>query len=292
MDIVWIDEDRCTCCGLCIPVCVRGILEEREGTVRVTDSTQCILCGHCKAICPEDAPQLPSLNAEEFGPAPGREDLPQPEGLMGLFRSRRSTRIFQKKAVEKEKLERIIQAGRFAPTGGNRQPLQYVVLHSAEKIERIRTMATEALVDQAKIIEKAIETARGKDEPLPAKYEVRQLYAPRWREMSDLIKQGIDRLFFHAPALVTCHASTLEAVTPEVDAGLSAMQMILMAEALNLGTCFCGFFVFATEESHELRKALEIPEDHKVPFSFMVGYPDVTFSRVVSRNPARVRWLS
>jgi len=292
MEIVWIDEDRCTLCGLCIPVCVRRILEEREGTVRVTDSTQCILCGHCKAICPEDAPQLPSLNAEEFGPAPGQEDLPRLEQLMALFRSRRSTRIFQKKAVEKEKLERIIQAGRFAPTGGNRQPLQYVVLHSAEKIERIRTMAIEALVDQAKIIEKAIETARGTDEPLPAKYEVRQLYAPRWREMADLIKQGIDRLFFHAPAFIICHASPLEAVTPEVDAGLSAMQMILMAEALELGTCFCGFFVFATEESPDLRKALEIPEDHSVPFSFMVGYPDVTFSRLVSRNPARVRWLS
>jgi nitroreductase/NAD-dependent dihydropyrimidine dehydrogenase PreA subunit len=292
MEIVWIDKDRCTCCGLCIPACVRRILEEREGTVTVTDSTQCMLCGHCKAICPEDAPQLPTLNAAEFGPAPGREGLPRLEQLMALFRSRRSTRIFQEKAVEKEKLEGIIQAGRFAPTGGNRQPLQYVVLHSAEKIERIRTMAIEALVDQAKIIEKAIETARGTDEPLPVKYEVRQLYVPRWREMPDLMKQGIDRLFFHAPALIICHASPLEAVTPTVDAGLSAMQMILVAETLELGTCFCGFFVFAVEESPDLQKALKIPKDHSVPFSFMVGYPDVTYSRLVSRNPARVRWLS
>ena len=291
MEIVWIDEDRCTLCGLCIPVCVRRILEEREGTVRVTDSTQCILCGHCKAICPEDAPQLPSLNTEEFGPVPHREDLPQAEQLMASFRSRRSIRIFQKKAVEKEKLERIIQAGRFAPTGGNRQPLQYVVLHSAETIQRIRTMAIQALVDQAKMIEEAIKRTEEKGEPLPVEYQVRQLYVPRWREMADLNKQGIDRLFFHAPALIICHFSPLEAVTAEVDSGLSAMQMNLMAEALELGTCFCGFFVFAIQESVELRKVLEIPEDHRVPLSFMVGYPDVTFSRLVSRNPARVRWL-
>ena len=291
MEIVWIDEDRCTLCGLCIPVCVRRILEEREGTVGVTDSTRCMLCGHCKAICPEDAPQLPSLNTEEFGPAPRQEDLPRAEQLMALFRSRRSIRIFQDKAVEKEKLERMIQAGRFAPTGGNRQPLQYVVLHSAEGIERIRTMAIEALVDQADKIEDAIETARQTDEALPVEYEVRQLYPPRWREMADLIKQGIDRLFFHAPALVICHFSPVEAVTAEVDSGLSAMQMILMAEALELGTCFCGFFVFAVDESPELRKALEIPEDHSVPFSFIVGYPDVTYSRLVSRKPATVSWL-
>ena len=291
MKIVWIDEDRCTLCGLCIPVCVRRILEEREGTVRVTDPTECILCGHCKAICPEDAPQLPSLNTEEFGPVPRQEDLPQADQLMALFRSRRSTRIFQKRAVEKEKLERIIQAGRFAPTGGNRQSLQYVVLHSAETIQRIRTMATEALVDQAKMIEEAIERTEERGEPLPVEYQVRQLYVPRWREMADLNKQGIDRLFFHAPALIICHFSPLEAVTAEVDSGLSAMQMNLMAEALELGTCFCGFFVFAIQESAELRKVLEIPKDHRVPLSFMVGYPDVTFSRLVSRNPARVRWL-
>jgi len=291
MEIVWIDEDRCTLCDLCIPVCVRRILEEREGTVRVTDSTQCILCGHCKAICPEDAPQLPSLNTEEFIPVPRQEDLPQPEQLMALFRSRRSIRIFQLKAVEKEKIERIIQAGRFAPTGGNRQPLQYVVLHSAERIQTIRTMAIEALVGQAKKIESAIERTRKRDEPLPVKYQLRQFYAPRWREMADLQKQGIDRLFFHAPVLIICHFSPLESATPDADPGLSAMQMVLMAEAFKLGTCFCGFLVFAIEESPELRRALQIPKDHRVPLSFMVGHPDVTFSQLVSRKPARVHWL-
>ena len=42
MEIVWIEKDRCTLCGLCIPICVRRILEEREGTVVVTDQTQCL----------------------------------------------------------------------------------------------------------------------------------------------------------------------------------------------------------------------------------------------------------
>lgn len=291
MEIVWIDPDRCTLCGLCIPICVRRILEEREGAVAVTDPTQCILCGHCKAVCPEDAPQLSSLNAEEFSPIPRREDLPQAEQLMAFFRSRRSIRIFQKREVEKGKLEKIIQAARFAPTGGNRQPLHYVVLNSADRIEEIRTMAIESLVGQAKKIEGAIQGMRAGDEPVPVTYQLRQLYPPIWRQMADLDKQGIDRLFYHAPALIICHLNPLESVTPDMDPGLSAMQMILMAEALELGTCLCGFLVFAIEESPELRKALQIPKDHRVPLSFMVGYPDVTFHRLVSRKPARVRWL-
>lgn len=291
MDIVWIDQDRCTLCGLCIPICVRRILEEREGTVVVTDPTQCILCGHCKAICPEDAPRLPSLNIEEFEPVPRKEDLPQPGQLMAFFRSRRSIRVFQKRAVEKEKLERIIQAGRFAPTGGNRQSLQYVVLHSADRIKAIRKMAIEALLDQAKRIEGAIQKTRERDERLPLKYQIRQLYPPIWRQIADLNKKGIDRLFYHAPALIIPHLNPLESVTSDIDPGLSAMQMLLMAEALELGACLCGFLVFAIEESPELRTTLQIPKDHRVPLSFMVGYPDVTFLRLVSRKPARVRWL-
>jgi hypothetical protein len=69
------------------------------------------------------------------------------------------------------------------------------------------------------------------------------------------------------------------------------MQMLLMAKALELGTCLCGFLVFALQESHELREALQIPKDHSVPLSFMVGYPDATFLKLVSRKPARVLWL-
>lgn len=57
---------------------------------------------------------------------------------MGLFRSRRSVRIFRGDPVEKDKLERIIQAGRFAPTGGHRQSLHYVVLHTTEKTNAFR----------------------------------------------------------------------------------------------------------------------------------------------------------
>ncbi len=291
MEIVWIDKDRCTLCGLCVPICVRRILEEREGTVMVTDPARCILCGHCKAICREDAPQLTSLNAEEFSSVPRQEDLPRPRQLVAFLRSRRSIRVFQERAVEREKLESIIQAGRFAPTGGNRQPLQYVVLHSAERIQTIRTIAIEALVDQARKIESAVDRAKESGEPLPAEYQTRQLYPSIWREMAGLDKQGIDRLFYHAPAVIIFHLDPFESVTPEVDPGLSAMQMLLMALALELGTCLCAFFVFAIEESPELRKALQIPKDHRVPLSFTVGYPDVTFCRLVSRKPARVRWL-
>jgi len=242
-------------------------------------------------VCPEDALQIPSLTVEEFALAPEKEELPKPEQLMGLFRSRRSVRIFRGDPVEKEKLERIIQAGRFAPTGGNRQPLHYVVLHTTEKIDAFRTQTIEALLEQAERIQKAFKKHREGGKSVPERYKNREIYVSIWRDMAKLLEEGIDRLFFRAPAVVISHVDVEISVTPEADAGLAAMQMALMAHALGLGTCFCGFLVFAMEESTELREALAIPQKHSVPLAFMVGYPDVQFLRLVSRNAARVRWL-
>ena len=199
--------------------------------------------------------------------------------------------VRMQKALEKEKLERIIQAGRFAPTGANRQGLQYVVLHRAESIQMIRGMALEALLNLAQKIETVTAKAQKTGETLPLKYQLMQFYPPTWRNLADLNKQGIDKLFYHAPALIIGHFNPSESVTPNMDPGLSAMQMLLMAEALELGTCLSGFTVFALEESSELRKTVQIPEGHQVPFAFMLGYPDVTFDRLVSRKPAKVKWL-
>lgn len=291
MSMININEKRCTLCSLCISVCPRRILEERDGSVVLKDQTQCNLCGHCKAICPENVPLLPMLNVEEFEPVPLRDDLPGPDELMSLFRFRRSIRFFKKKAVERKELERIIEAGRFAPTGANRQPLQYAVLNSEESVRTIRTIAIDSLAKLSKKIEVAIAKAREGKVPLPEKYRAIQGYTSRWRDMAKLQSLGIDRLFFHAPAVMICHFNPLESSTPEADPGLAAMQMVLMAEALKLGTCFCGFLVFAIKESPHLRMALEIPGDHSVPFSFVVGYPDVAFCRLVSRNLAKVRWF-
>ncbi|MBW2623136.1 MAG: nitroreductase family protein, partial [Deltaproteobacteria bacterium] len=66
---------------------------------------------------------IPGLNPDEYEPAPSKSEIPAPEPLLAFFRSRRSTRRYKKDSVERAKLEKIIEAGRFAPTGGNRQPL-------------------------------------------------------------------------------------------------------------------------------------------------------------------------
>ena len=54
--------------------------------------------------------------------------------------SRRSCRAYTDKQVEPEKLEQIIEAGRFAPTGGGRQPVHFVVVQDPQVIAQLSRM--------------------------------------------------------------------------------------------------------------------------------------------------------
>ena len=289
--MISIDESKCTQCGLCVSLCVRRILEEDGKRIRVTDPALCNYCGHCKAVCPTNAPLFSSLDGSEFEDLPQMEKLPPASDFLRFLRRRRSLRLYQNKPVEVEKLKMILEAGRFAPTGGNRQACEYVVVRGRKILDRVTTLTLRALDEEGRRIREAVERQRQTNEPLPDEYLARQVYPAVWDRMARKWKEGEDQLFYHAPALILVHLKKGAASTPEVDSGLASMQMVLMAETLGLGTCFVGFLIFSVENSRELRETLKIPDDHQVPVAFVVGYPDVKFRRLVARNPARVKWL-
>lgn len=56
-------------------------------------------------------------------------------------KKRYSVRDFQSKPVEKEKLLQILEAGRVAPTGANRQPYRLIVTQEEEGLEKIKKAA-------------------------------------------------------------------------------------------------------------------------------------------------------
>ena len=58
--------------------------------------------------------------------------------FMDLVKSRYSCRKFSDRAVETEKLNAVLEAGRLAPTAMNHQPLKIFVLKSAEALAKIR----------------------------------------------------------------------------------------------------------------------------------------------------------
>lgn len=288
--MISIDESRCNLCGLCVSVCVRRILAKGEKSVQITDRSLCLACGHCKAVCPTDAPQLAGMN-EQFQPAPLKKEIPGAAELFRFFRRRRSLRVYRPEPVEKEKLKMVIEAGRYAPTGANRQACEYIVVSGRKILDQVCTLATRALREEGRQIQRAVDECREARKPLPEDLASQQYFPAVWERIAKKWEEGADQLLHRAPALILIHIKENSATTAELDAGIAATHLVLLAEALGLGTCFIAFLVRTLQDSKELRSLLKIPEGNRVYVALTVGYPAVTYLRLVGRRPTRVNWI-
>jgi ferredoxin len=65
-NIVKIDEEKCTGCGVCIPSCAEGALKIVDGKAKLVKDIYCDGLGACLGKCPEDAITVIQREAEEF----------------------------------------------------------------------------------------------------------------------------------------------------------------------------------------------------------------------------------
>ncbi len=63
--------------------------------------------------------------------------------VLRAIRERRSIRVFRPDPIEPEKLEAILEAARWAPSGRNTQPWRLVVVESKEKREELGRVVTQ-----------------------------------------------------------------------------------------------------------------------------------------------------
>jgi len=65
-DIIEIDEDKCTGCGICITSCHEGALALVDGKAKLTNDIYCDGLGNCLKECPEDAITITKKDVKEF----------------------------------------------------------------------------------------------------------------------------------------------------------------------------------------------------------------------------------
>ncbi|MHC4984872.1 MAG: ATP-binding protein [Planctomycetota bacterium] len=73
--IVYIDEEKCDGCGLCIPSCAEGAIEIVDGKARLSAENLCDGLGNCLGVCPQDAIVIEEREADDFDEAAVEQHL-------------------------------------------------------------------------------------------------------------------------------------------------------------------------------------------------------------------------
>lgn len=264
--MVNIDKKKCIGCGMCVKDCFPDNLFLNEGKAEVKG--RCMQCGHCIAVCPVNAVTISDYPMEEVKEYSKEEFSFSSDNLLNFIKFRRSIRHYKVKPIEKEKIEKVLEAGRYTATGSNMQDVSYVVVQ--DSLEELKPLVWESIYEfaLANLEEKGIIGA----------------YAPRWVKMYEEYKRGgKDLLFFEAPVLVV-----VTALSP-LNGGLASSSIELMANAEGLGVLFSGFIERAIKNSNEVKRFLGITKKEVISCMLM-GYPDIIFKRTVPRKKASINW--
>jgi nitroreductase/NAD-dependent dihydropyrimidine dehydrogenase PreA subunit len=273
MSLFTVDEKKCTRDGLCVADCPSHIIELKEGSPVPTPAggaeKACIKCGHCVAVCPHGALSHSAMPVELCPPI--RDDLAvSVEQAEQFLRSRRSVRLYRDTAVEPEKISRLIEIARYAPTGSNSQQVKWLVINSREQVKKISGMVIEFLRGMVQ-----------SKQPIAASYRL-DILVDVWDSGYDIISRG-------APALVFAFAPQSYGVA-QVDCASALSYLDLAAPTLGLGCCWGGFIMMANAYCPPLRQELALPEGHAAFGAMMLGYPKVKYHRMPMRKAPEIVW--
>jgi nitroreductase len=157
-----------------------------------------------------------------------------------LINLRQSVRKYSETPVEREKIEKIIDAVHIAPSACNSQPWKIIIVDDPELKNEVakatfsKTIAFNKFTIEAPVIAVLV------------------------IEKAKLIAQ--------------IGGSIKDMEYPKIDIGIAAAHFCLQAAELGLGTCMIGWF-----DEKKIRQLLKIPEKRKIGLVITLGYPSADY---------------
>ena len=293
-----INVETCQGCGMCVSVCPASVPHLAPGPagrkvaeLRAERLSTCVACGHCMAVCPTQSVRIAALSYEDDfyalpeGPIDG-------QGWFDLLATRRAIRVFRRRPVERDVVEKILEAISLAPMGVPPHKVEATVVQDRETIEQALPVMVEMYDNLGRWIKNpfmrfVIRRRAGRSGYQSLTGHV--LPSMRFR-LSDM-RAGLGDTFTRgAPTLLLFHAHR-DADNHTEDAFIALTYGLLAAHALGLGATAISLVSGAVERSPELRQLFQIPAHNEVVASMILGYPKVRFRRGIRRELAGVHWV-
>lgn len=156
--------------------------------------------------------------------------------FLELVSSRQSVRAFDPdRAVEREKLDRIIEIARLAPSACNAQPWSFVLVDDPELKNKVADATSSRVLGMNHFTKQA---------------PVHLLLVEEKVNISSGIGGWVKKKDF-----------------AQMDLGIVAAHIVLAAQAEGLGTCIVGWF-----DEDKVKDLLNIPSSKRVWLSIVIGY--------------------
>ena len=256
-----VDIEKCIGCGECLDVCPGnrfgdGVLKMEDNHPVMLDQTKfgwngCWRCFHCLGICPTGAISILGVSPDDVTDKP---DASIADELTKLMKYRRTCRDFERKDVDKETIDKIIDGVSAVPTGGNNKKLEFTVVYSRDTMKKVYN-AVFGSQRQLSFLEEDEE-----DLSKLRLYDASHLFIAH--------KEEGDR--FHDGDIVEINIATA--------------YFELLANAYGLGTVISTYAAEQLSKSKEAKKLLNIPDNHCFMTVVGFGYPKYKYARGVQKT--------
>jgi len=266
-----VDLDTCNSDGLCSHICPAKLIEmvDNQPSLVHKGEQACIRCGHCVAICPEEALSLEFLSSEDCLTIDHAGKLERIQ-VEQFLRSRRSIRTYRKKPIPKKLLEHVLQIASSAPTGSNRQPVKWLVIYEKSDVHHLGSLV--------------VEWMRFVDSANPAMSE--QYFMKHLVEAWD---DGADRICRDAPHLIFAYTEKSVA-SGATDSHIALAYLELALAGFQLGSCWAGYVTMASNLWPALAEFLGLSHEYQIHGAVMLGYPKFEYKRIPPRKKADIRY--
>jgi len=166
--------------------------------------------------------------------------------------TRRSTRNYRPDPVEQEKLDRILEAGRQAPSGGNNQTSHFLVIRSRDVLDRLIEMTEKAF----------------------SRMETTEDMYPSLKHAVQASKKGGYVFCYNAPVLIAV-ANRIGYGNNIADCACAIENMMVAANALDLGSCWINQLKWLNEDPEitGYLRGFGLKENERIYGAAAVGYP-------------------